>query len=156
MYGRFGASLLLLLASACGDGEETSLTTAEPDGLVVRVNTVGFLPERGKRATYVGRQSSFEVRRVEDDSVVHSGEAGPDVDAQDSGEVVHVVDFREVTEPGEYYLQVRGVGRSPSFRIGEGTPIATAWVDETEDFRSNEVAINWNAALVYALAAYLP
>jgi endoglucanase len=37
-----------------------------------------------------------------------------------------------------------------------GSPIATAWVDETADFRSNEVAINWNAALVYALAAYLP
>jgi hypothetical protein len=38
----------------------------------------------------------------------------------------------------------------------EGTPIATTWLDLTEDFRSNEVAINWNGALVYALASYLP
>jgi endoglucanase len=110
---------LLLLTSACGGEGSTPAPATDPDGLVVRASTVGYRPERGKRATYAGRPSSFEVRRAEDDGVVYAGEAGPEVDAQDSGEVVHVVDFRDVTEPGEYYVKVRGVGRSPNFRIGE-------------------------------------
>ena len=33
---------------------------------------------------------------------------------------------------------------------------ATCWSDVASDFYTNEVAINWNAALVYALAALLP
>ena len=31
----------------------------------------------------------------------------------------------------------------------------TDWHDVQKDFRTNEIAINWNAALVYALAAFL-
>lgn len=49
----------------------------------------------------------------------------------------------------------------PGLLIGgpsdRNTPlIATTWNDEAGDYESNEVAINWNAALVYALAAFLP
>jgi endoglucanase len=33
---------------------------------------------------------------------------------------------------------------------------ATSWVDETNNYTTNEVAINWSGALVYALAAALP
>jgi endoglucanase len=33
---------------------------------------------------------------------------------------------------------------------------ATAWQDTSADFRTNEVAINWNAAMIYAAAALLP
>jgi endoglucanase len=33
---------------------------------------------------------------------------------------------------------------------------ATLWVDDAADYTSNEVAINWNAPLIYALAAFLP
>jgi endoglucanase len=35
-------------------------------------------------------------------------------------------------------------------------PRATDWRDVAEDYRTNEIAINWNAALIYALAAQLP
>lgn len=148
MFRRFAASCLLL-TSACGE-DPRSTTPADPNELVVHVSTVGFRPERGKRATYAGRQASFEVRRVEDDSVVYGGDAGPEVSAQDSGETVHVVDFREVTEPGDYYVKVRGVGRSPNFRIADdvyvepfraamlglygqrcGTAVDLTWQDET-------------------------
>jgi endoglucanase len=147
MFRRLSASLLLLL-SACGGSDKPS-TVSDPDELVVRVSTVGFRPERGKRATYTGRQSSFEVRRADDDTVVYSGEAGPEQQAFDSQEVVHVIDFREVTEPGEYYLKVRGVGRSPTFAIADdvyvepfraamlglygqrcGTAVELSWHDE--------------------------
>jgi endoglucanase len=75
---------------------------------------------------------------------------------------------------------VTGIGQNPPHSphhrpsVGDGVPapwpglliggpsdrstplIATTWKDESGDYESNEVAINWNAALVYALAAFLP
>ena len=36
------------------------------------------------------------------------------------------------------------------------SPPATAWVDESEDYNTNEIAINWNAAMIYAAASLLP
>ncbi len=44
----------------------------------------------------------------------------------------------------------------PGYLVGGPHPKATDWHDEQADFRTNEIAINWNAALVYALAACLP
>jgi len=38
----------------------------------------------------------------------------------------------------------------------DATPVALAWHDDSEDYRSNEIAINWNAAMIYAAAAMLP
>ena len=35
-------------------------------------------------------------------------------------------------------------------------PPADQWVDDSGNFQTNEVAINWNAPLIYALAAFLP
>jgi endoglucanase len=44
----------------------------------------------------------------------------------------------------------------PGYLVGGPEKTATGWKDEQEDFRNNEIAINWNAALIYALAACLP
>lgn len=43
----------------------------------------------------------------------------------------------------------------PGYIVGGGHS-ATDWVDEEASFATNEVAINWQAALVYALAGFLP
>ena len=43
----------------------------------------------------------------------------------------------------------------PGYLVGGPHPKATDWRDEQRDYRTNEIAINWNAALVYALAAFL-
>jgi endoglucanase len=43
----------------------------------------------------------------------------------------------------------------PGYLVGGGWPRATDWADEEENFRVNEIAINWNAPLIYALAAAL-
>jgi len=43
----------------------------------------------------------------------------------------------------------------PGYLVGGPHPKATDWHDDQADFRVNEIAINWNAALVYALAAGL-
>lgn len=43
----------------------------------------------------------------------------------------------------------------PGYLVGGAHPEATDWKDEEDDFRTNEIAINWNGALIYALAAFL-
>jgi len=47
----------------------------------------------------------------------------------------------------------------PSGQSQDGMTVglaATSWKDEASNYTTNEVAINWNGALVYALAAFLP
>jgi endoglucanase len=41
-------------------------------------------------------------------------------------------------------------------RLPDNTPPGLCWVDERESYAGNEVAINWNAPLVFALSAVLP
>jgi endoglucanase len=41
----------------------------------------------------------------------------------------------------------------PGYLVGGPWPKATDWYDVEENFRTNETAINWNGALIYALAA---
>jgi endoglucanase len=43
----------------------------------------------------------------------------------------------------------------PGYLVGGPHPKAGDWHDEQGDYRTNEIAINWNAALVYALGAFL-
>jgi endoglucanase len=42
----------------------------------------------------------------------------------------------------------------PGYLVGGGLS-ATNWNDDQEDYRTNEIAINWQAALVYALAGFV-
>jgi endoglucanase len=43
----------------------------------------------------------------------------------------------------------------PGYLVGGPHPQATGWRDLQGDARTNEIAINWNSALIYALAACL-
>lgn len=47
-------------------------------------------------------------------------------------------------------------GGRPSYWWGNQNTKATDWTDRMEDYRTNEIAINWNGALIYALASQLP
>jgi endoglucanase len=44
----------------------------------------------------------------------------------------------------------------PGYLVGGAHPRAADWRDDQDDYRTNEIAINWNAALLCALAAQLP
>jgi endoglucanase len=44
----------------------------------------------------------------------------------------------------------------PGYLVGGPNPKATDWHDVEADYRTNEIAINWNGALIYALAMFLP
>jgi endoglucanase len=43
----------------------------------------------------------------------------------------------------------------PGYLVGGPNPKATNWHDVEADYRTNEIAINWNGALIYALAMFL-
>ena len=43
----------------------------------------------------------------------------------------------------------------PGYLVGGPNPQATSWKDIQDDYRNNEIAINWNGALIYALAAFV-
>jgi endoglucanase len=43
----------------------------------------------------------------------------------------------------------------PGYLVGGPHPRAANWNDRQDDYRTNEIAINWNGALIYALAAAL-
>jgi endoglucanase len=43
----------------------------------------------------------------------------------------------------------------PSYLVGGPWPKPTDWYDVQEDYKTNEIAINWNGALIYALAAFV-
>ncbi|AEY66061.1 glycoside hydrolase family 9 protein [Clostridium sp. BNL1100] len=43
----------------------------------------------------------------------------------------------------------------PGYLVGGGWPGAKDWKDNQESYQTNEIAINWNGALIYALAASL-
>jgi endoglucanase len=43
----------------------------------------------------------------------------------------------------------------PGYVVGGGNPGATDWHDDQEDYRTNEIAVNWQAGLVYALAGFV-
>jgi len=43
----------------------------------------------------------------------------------------------------------------PGYLVGGGWPKATDWEDSNTNYKTNEIAINWNGALVYAMAGFL-
>jgi endoglucanase len=47
-------------------------------------------------------------------------------------------------------------GAWPGYLVGGPEKKATDWSDVQGDFRTNEICINWNTALIYALACALP
>jgi hypothetical protein len=78
----------------------------------IRLSSVGYVPDREKKASVVSQtQGAFTVNR-EDGSEVFEG----NLTAQGS---VGIADFSEVTEEGTFYVQVDGLGRSISFSISK-------------------------------------
>ena len=48
----------------------------------------------------------------------------------------------------------RGEPAWPGYLIGGGWPDGRSWQDVLASYKTNEIAINWNAALIYATAAF--
>lgn len=118
------ATPLLLTLLACDPGTQC------PDGqrlegrecvkpVVVFLNTVGFLPDRVKRASVLADAGVFEVRRVSDNEVAFEGALSKAQMDEDTGQKVRIADFSELTQPGRYVLSVADLMPSAEFRIDE-------------------------------------
>jgi len=91
-------------------------TAADKD---IRVSSVGYLPARAKHASIVGAATTFTIRRVEGDGVAYSGTAAAPIKDPATTEAIVVADFTALVDPGNYYLEVPGVGKSVPFSIGD-------------------------------------
>jgi endoglucanase len=83
----------------------------------IRLNTLGFLPDRPKQASIAAECSEFDLLRADGGERVMSGKVGPAATNADTGEKLWVADFSTLKTPGSYVLEVKGVGKSPPFRI---------------------------------------
>jgi endoglucanase len=86
----------------------------------IRSNTIGFLPDAVKQATVAAPCEKFSVVRLGDQAVVFPGSAGAPFKTAvtDTDETVQILDFSALTTPGQYRLEVAGVGGSAPFAIG--------------------------------------
>ncbi|MGC4074831.1 MAG: glycoside hydrolase family 9 protein [Nibricoccus sp.] len=57
--------------------------------------------------------------------------------------------------PPQHPHDRRGEPAWPGYLVGGAWPDGRGWVDELASYERNEIAINWNAALIYALAAFV-
>jgi endoglucanase len=83
----------------------------------VLVNSVGYLSDAAKLATVVAPGgSTVEIHNDADGALAWSGSlTGP---LTDTGDPLFVADFSEFSQPGRYYLEVPGLGKSVSFNVG--------------------------------------
>lgn len=85
----------------------------------IRLNTVGFAPERQKLGAFSGTEPRFQVRSTKDDKIAFEGEASAPRQWDETGEQLRIADFTELREPGEYYVTIQGSeARSAAFTIG--------------------------------------
>jgi endoglucanase len=110
---QIGMSLLLVASIATISGARA----AESKSVHIEVDQVGYLPGSVKLAMVTAQASVFEVKRVSDDATVFKGELSAASQDANTGDSVQIADFSKVKEPGTYYLDVHGVGKSWTFSI---------------------------------------
>jgi endoglucanase len=102
-------STVVLLFVAAANGQTP--TTA------IKVDQVGYLPVSPKVAMVAEPAKSFTVNRAGDNEVVFKGALGAPAKDPDTGDTVQAADFSSLSNSGDYYLDVPGVGRSWTFSI---------------------------------------
>jgi endoglucanase len=130
---RFPIGVLVTASSlACDPGSSSSNTSCGAEERqvggecvatverAVRLNSVGFLPDRIKRATFRGGSGAFQVVDRQG-NVVFEGMASEPVDSAETGEQgLRVADFTDFSDPDpdeQYQVRAEDAGDSPSFRI---------------------------------------
>jgi endoglucanase len=117
---RWGGWLAIWLVAALSAGAAAAQEPAErPTAQAIRLNTLGYLPNAAKQASVAAPCEAFAVIRVADGARVLEGAAAAAVRNEDTGEELTVVDFSGLRSPGEYLLEVDGVGRSAPFRVAD-------------------------------------
>jgi endoglucanase len=86
--------------------------------LPIRLNTVGYPPGAIKQASVALPCTNFAVIRVADGATVFQGAATGPVSDPDTREQLYTANFSKLGQPGDYQLDVPGVGRSAPFHVG--------------------------------------
>ena len=103
---------LIFLSVAVAIGGETPSTN-------IKVDQVGY-PLRGRKIALVSAPAqTFEVRRESDNRSVLQGKLSVRAPDANSGDTLQAADFSSLKQPGIYYLEVPGIGRSWTFSVGE-------------------------------------
>lgn len=113
------AALVLLVAAAVLENRAAETNPArppEPPATALRLNSIGYLPASPKQATVATNTAApFRVLRRPSDVEVLQGTTTPLHDEINPG--LALADFSALHEPGEYQLDIPGLGRSAVFRI---------------------------------------
>jgi len=91
---------------------------AETPTVNIKVDQVGYPSSAPKIAMISAPAETFELRRAGDNAPVFKGKLSAAVADANSGDTVQAADFSGFRQPGTYYLEVPGVGRSWTFSIG--------------------------------------
>ncbi|MEN3332253.1 MAG: endoglucanase [Blastocatellia bacterium] len=84
---------------------------------MIRLNTIGFLPEHDKRASIAAPCREFSLINEAGGKIVFRGKTSGPVHNDDTGEDLYIADFSAFKQAGLYHLEAAGVGRSAPFRI---------------------------------------
>jgi len=110
---RLAHAVILAGAASCAAQRGSSAT---PD---IALDQVGYAVTADKVALITRPASAFTVRRVGDDATVLTGVLGAATTCALSGDSVQRADFTALREPGSYYVDVPGVGRSWPFTVAD-------------------------------------
>ena len=126
-------------------GEQIKIEYRGPDTLsyLYKFNQLGFSTQAARKYAYIGAWQgdaeeldisrhlgkSFQIRKADDQQVVFTGSVQErdketcwdENGVKYTGEQVAELDLSEFNQPGEYYFQVDGIGRSRNFRIAADT-----------------------------------
>jgi len=85
----------------------------------VHLNSIGFLPNSEKTAVIPHKSESFIVVDAESGNQVFSGKTKGPKYQKDVDQKVWIADFSNMKNPGTYYVEVQGVGKSTDFEIAK-------------------------------------
>jgi endoglucanase len=83
----------------------------------IQLNSLGFLPESSKKASFVGEATTFTVKNVSDQKVVSQGKLSEPTFQKDVNQNVRTADFSQVTKKGKYFLETSDGAKSAEFEI---------------------------------------
>jgi len=105
----FLSLIIVLLGLACG---------RKNDNPSIKLDQVGYPVDAPKIALVSVPAQAFVVKRASDNATVFQGDLGTGITDANSGDTVEAADFSPLQQPGTYYLEVPGQGRSWTFSIG--------------------------------------
>jgi endoglucanase len=92
---------------------------AQPPTTAIKVDQVGYPLEGPKVAMVSAPGKNFELKRSIDGAVVFHADLTPAQPDADTGDQVQAADFSSYRNPGTYYVEIPGVGRSWNFTLGK-------------------------------------